>query len=112
MPDKKSSSHKYQCSFCGKSQEQVHRLIAGPDGVYICNECIDLCREIIEEEQGQARTPSPKPLVAKSAVPGGGPCRILPLTSWRAIIQKSPGHVAASTRPLLVPRRSMPGRNS
>ena len=71
MPDKKSSSHKYQCSFCGKSQEQVHRLIAGPGGVYICNECIDLCREIIEEEQGQARTPSPKPLVAKSAVPGG-----------------------------------------
>ena len=59
----------YRCSFCGKSQEQVHRLIAGPGGVYICNECIDLCREIIEDEQ--ARTPSPKPLVAKSASPGG-----------------------------------------
>ena len=69
MPDKKHSSHKYQCSFCGKSQEQVHRLIAGPGGVYICNECIDLCREIIEEEQ--ARTPSPKPLVAEDALPGG-----------------------------------------
>src|SRR5437868_3251715 len=41
----------YRCSFCGKSQEQVHRLIAGPGGVYICDECIDLCREIIEEEQ-------------------------------------------------------------
>jgi ATP-dependent Clp protease ATP-binding subunit ClpX len=38
-----------QCSFCGKSQKQVKRLIAGP-GVYICDECIDLCNEIIEEE--------------------------------------------------------------
>ncbi len=41
----------YRCSFCGKKQDQVHRLIAGPGGVYICDECIDLCREIIEEEQ-------------------------------------------------------------
>jgi ATP-dependent Clp protease ATP-binding subunit ClpX len=41
----------YRCSFCGKSQEQVHRLIAGPGGVYICDECIDLCQEIIAEEQ-------------------------------------------------------------
>jgi ATP-dependent Clp protease ATP-binding subunit ClpX len=40
----------YRCSFCGKSQDQVQRLIAGPGGVYICDECIDLCREIIEEE--------------------------------------------------------------
>ena len=39
------------CSFCGKSQDQVQRLIAGPGGVYICDECVDLCREIIEEEQ-------------------------------------------------------------
>jgi alkylhydroperoxidase/carboxymuconolactone decarboxylase family protein YurZ len=69
MPDKKQSSHKYQCTFCGKSQEQVHRLIAGPGGVYICNECVDLCREIIEEEQ--ARMPSPKPLVAEGALSGG-----------------------------------------
>lgn len=38
-----------RCSFCGKSQEQVKRLIAGP-GVYICDECIELCQEIIEEE--------------------------------------------------------------
>ncbi len=41
----------YRCSFCGKSQEQVRRLIAGPQ-VYICDECIDLCREMIAEEQG------------------------------------------------------------
>ncbi|MDF2590800.1 MAG: ATP-dependent Clp protease, ATP-binding subunit ClpX [Clostridia bacterium] len=38
-----------KCSFCGKSQEQVRRLIAGP-GVYICDECIELCQEIIDEE--------------------------------------------------------------
>ena len=37
-----------KCSFCGKSQKQVKKLIAGP-GVYICDECIDLCNEIIEE---------------------------------------------------------------
>jgi len=38
-----------KCSFCGKTQEQVKRLVAGP-GVYICDECVDLCNEIIEEE--------------------------------------------------------------
>ena len=42
-----------KCSFCGKSQKQVKKLIAGP-GVYICDECIDLCNEIIEEEVGEA----------------------------------------------------------
>ncbi|MDQ6660308.1 MAG: AAA family ATPase, partial [Chloroflexota bacterium] len=47
----------YRCSFCGKSQDQVQRLIAGPGGVYICDECIDLCREIIEEEQATISKP-------------------------------------------------------
>jgi ATP-dependent Clp protease ATP-binding subunit ClpX len=42
-----------KCSFCGKSQKQVKKLIAGP-GVYICDECIDLCNEIIEEELATA----------------------------------------------------------
>ncbi|WP_373471728.1 ATP-dependent protease ATP-binding subunit ClpX [Carnobacterium alterfunditum] len=41
------------CSFCGKSQDQVKKIVAGP-GVYICNECIDLCKEIIDEEFGDA----------------------------------------------------------
>ncbi len=41
------------CSFCGKSQEQVKKIVAGP-GVYICNECIDLCKEIIDEEFSDA----------------------------------------------------------
>jgi ATP-dependent Clp protease ATP-binding subunit ClpX len=44
-----------KCSFCGKSQKQVKKLIAGP-GVYICDECIDLCNEIIEEELTEAST--------------------------------------------------------
>ena len=53
-----------KCSFCGKSQKQVKKLIAGP-GVYICDECIDLCNEIIEEElaetseAGLGKLPSP-----------------------------------------------------
>ena len=38
-----------KCSFCGKSQDEVHRVIAGP-GVYICSECIELCREILEDD--------------------------------------------------------------
>ena len=41
---------KVRCSFCGKSQEQVRKLIAGPNGAYICDECVDVCNEIIEEE--------------------------------------------------------------
>ena len=39
-----------RCSFCGKTQAQVRKLIAGPNGAYICDECIDVCAEIIEEE--------------------------------------------------------------
>ncbi|MBU6148185.1 MAG: ATP-dependent Clp protease ATP-binding subunit ClpX [Actinomycetales bacterium] len=47
-----------KCSFCGKSQKQVKKLIAGP-GVYICDECIDLCNEIIEEELHDPGVPPP-----------------------------------------------------
>ena len=39
-----------RCSFCGKTQDEVRKLIAGPDGVYICNECVDICVGIVEEE--------------------------------------------------------------
>ena len=42
-----------KCSFCGKSQKQVQQLIAGP-GVYICDECVELCNEIIEERLAEA----------------------------------------------------------
>ena len=54
-----------KCSFCGKTQKQVKKLIAGP-GVYICDECIELCNEIIVEELSEATTLGltelPKPL--------------------------------------------------
>ena len=49
------SNEQLLCSFCGKSQRQVKKLIAGP-GVYICDECIDLCNEIIDEELAAAPT--------------------------------------------------------
>ena len=43
------SDDQVRCSFCHKTQDQVRKLIAGPDGVYICDECVDICAEIIEE---------------------------------------------------------------
>lgn len=43
---------KIRCSFCGKNQDQVRKMIAGTNGVYICDECIELCSEILEEELG------------------------------------------------------------
>ena len=46
----KNSDDKIRCSFCNKTQNQVRKLIAGPAGVYICDECIDICAEIMEEE--------------------------------------------------------------
>lgn len=47
MPGK---NDKIRCSFCGKTQDQVGRLISGPNGAFICDECVDICAEIIEEE--------------------------------------------------------------
>lgn len=46
----KNSGNDVRCSFCNKSQDQVKKLIAGPAGVYICDECIDICGDILEEE--------------------------------------------------------------
>ena len=51
----------YHCSFCGKIQDQVRRLIAGPASVYICDECVTLCREIIQEDSSAPGKPK-KPL--------------------------------------------------
>ena len=53
---KYDSNKQLQCSFCGKSQEQVRRLIAGPE-VYICDECIELCQDIIMEEFAETAEP-------------------------------------------------------
>ena len=67
MPKKEEKQ--YKCSFCGKSQDQVKRIIAGP-GVYICDECVSLCSEIIEEEVDdteeyvEGNLPKPKEIMA------------------------------------------------
>ena len=46
----KGRDSRVKCSFCGKTEDQVRKLIAGPEGAYICDECIEICNEIIEEE--------------------------------------------------------------
>ena len=61
---------RYRCSFCNKGQEEVRRLIAGPNEVYICDECVQLCKEIINEEEpketsfdfGDSPIPTPRSL--------------------------------------------------
>ena len=50
---------KIRCSFCGKNQDQVRKMIAGSNGVYICDECIELCSEILEEELGNEEEERP-----------------------------------------------------
>ncbi len=50
MPGKMNQDDRVRCSFCGKTQDQVSKLIAGPNGAYICDQCIEICNEIIEEE--------------------------------------------------------------
>jgi ATP-dependent Clp protease ATP-binding subunit ClpX len=59
MPTNRGGRVQYHCSFCGKNQDQVKRLIAGPGAVYICDECVELCREIINEEATTAQRPRP-----------------------------------------------------
>src|SRR4029079_828366 len=76
MANVRSGKVQYHCSFCGKNQDQVRRLIAGPGAVYICDECVELCREIIEEESSSSskqpattgqRIPSPKQIFEQLA---------------------------------------------
>mgnify|MGYP000333166988 CR=1 FL=1 len=70
------ASNLTMCSFCGKSHSEVKKLIAGP-GVYICNECIDVCSNILEKELG-----------------GGAPGMILPLPG----VASNPCRAAGSAR--------------
>lgn len=74
-----------KCSFCGKSQKQVKKLIAGP-GVYICDECIDLCNEIIEEELADADDVKldelPKPAEIRSSSRATSSGKIPPNARW------------------------------
>ncbi|MBC7996665.1 MAG: ATP-dependent protease ATP-binding subunit ClpX [Leptolyngbya sp.] len=61
----KQSDNRLKCSFCGKSQDQVKKLIAGP-GVYICDECVDLCNEILDEELFDG---APQPATSETVLP-------------------------------------------
>ncbi|MDX2500154.1 MAG: ClpX C4-type zinc finger protein, partial [Deltaproteobacteria bacterium] len=64
MPKKKDENDNLFCSFCGKNQSEVRKLIAGP-AVYICDECIQLCSEIIEEESEKDSKGSEQIMVPK-----------------------------------------------
>ena len=61
---KREDNANLSCSFCGKSQREVKKLIAGPT-VYICDECIELCNDIIAEEYGRDESPTPASRVPK-----------------------------------------------
>ena len=67
-----------KCSFCGKSQDQVRKLIAGP-GVYICDECIDLCNEILDEELLENQAKYPNSQQVKKKLPGEKSHKSIPL---------------------------------
>ena len=63
---------RFCCSFCGKSQDLVRRLIAGPNGVYICDECVSLCNQIIAEEEHLPAYQQPegaRPAIRRRATP-------------------------------------------
>ena len=52
----------YKCSFCGRSQDEVQRLIAGPPPIFICDECVAICNQVIAEERQRAQPAKPAPL--------------------------------------------------
>ena len=68
-----------KCSFCGKSQDQVRKLIAGP-GVYICDECIDLCNEILDEELLDNQTNTNNSPQVKKKLPTDNPKKSVPVS--------------------------------
>ena len=69
MTTSDSQSTTYKCSFCGKVQGEVKRLIAGPDRVFICDECVALCEQIITEEKGSPTAHEPAGIVSKNVNP-------------------------------------------
>lgn len=68
MANSKGAQAGYRCSFCGRGQDEVSKLVAGPGSVFICNECLELCREIVDDEQPAAARPkvSKMPLTPKT----------------------------------------------
>src|SRR4030081_1311860 len=69
MATTRGTRGQYHCAFCGKSQDQVRRLIAGPGAVYICDEGVDLSREIIDEESAPPAAAKPRLPLAKLPTP-------------------------------------------
>lgn len=69
MYENTKDNHPVRCSFCGKAQDEVKKIVAGP-GVYICDECIELCKDILDEEFFEESSfefmevPKPKELLA------------------------------------------------
>ena len=59
----------YRCSFCSKDQDQIKRLVAGPNGVYICDECVNLCKQIIDAEDAPAQRPQAFSTIAHVPTP-------------------------------------------
>ncbi len=87
----KYDSH-LKCSFCGKSQEQVRKLIAGP-GVYICDECVDLCNEILDEElfeSGPSSAPAAAPTARREAAAVEQRRRTTPRSASRLSLNQIP----------------------
>ena len=66
----------YHCSFCGKPQGEVKRLIAGPDQVYICDECVGVCTQILTEQ-------APDQQAAAAPLPGPDPGRVCLIVTLR-----------------------------
>src|SRR5918912_182427 len=69
MATTRGTRGQYHCSFCGNSQDQVRRLIAGPGAVYICDECVDLCRKIMEGKPAPPAAAKPRLPLAKLPTP-------------------------------------------
>ncbi len=68
-PRKPPSPEPRRCSFCGRSESDIRRLIAGPEDAFICNECVELCRDILEGEDIRAEGPGPAPVGRPSLSP-------------------------------------------
>lgn len=71
----KRDDGRLKCSFCGKTQDQVKKLIAGPE-VYICDECVDLCNEILDEEFLDSDTKEEESIEAPKQADIPKPCEI------------------------------------
>ena len=70
MPPKKPAPpESRRCSFCNRSETEIRRLIAGPEGAFICNECVELCRDILEGEEPRAEGPGIAPVGRPSLSP-------------------------------------------